>query len=53
LVINDIQEKVRSMNKAQIKECLREFFWKKDLTPVVKDAGGYFFINNFFKKEGF
>jgi len=31
----------------------RAFSFKYLLTPVVKDAGGLFFINKFFKKEGF
>jgi len=30
LVTGDIQERVRAMNKVQIKECLKEFFWKKE-----------------------
>ena len=30
LVTEDIQESIRSINKAQIDECLKEFFWKKE-----------------------
>jgi len=30
LVTNDIQEKIRSINKAQAEEFLKEFFWKKE-----------------------
>jgi len=30
LVFGDIKKSIESMNKAQIKECLKEFFWKKD-----------------------
>ena len=30
LVTEDIQGSIRSINKAQINECLKEFFWKKE-----------------------
>ena len=30
LVANDIQEKIKSINKDQAKECLKEFFQKKE-----------------------
>jgi len=30
LVTKDIQENIMAMNKAQIDECLKKFFWKKE-----------------------
>lgn len=30
LVSRDIRESINSINKDQIKECLKEFFWKKE-----------------------
>ena len=36
LVTKDIQESIISMNKFQINECLKEFFWKKEfLCPDI------------------
>jgi len=29
-VSGDIRESISSINKDQIKECLKEFFWKKE-----------------------
>ena len=30
LVLGDIRESINSINKDQINECLKEFFWKKE-----------------------
>lgn len=30
LVADDIQENIKSINKAQINECLKKIFWKKE-----------------------